>query len=149
MTFSEADRLANRAPTIALLDGRKLELHYGYGGIRRIENEFGSITAFQEILNGGQSTKFFDAVLRGLACGLWRQNISAETLEEQLDSADIEAHAEALGQALVLSFPRQAQTTNDEGESVSQVPSSSPGPTITTLSPVQTVDSVATMTSFG
>ncbi len=40
MSFTEAAVIAGEGPWITLKDGRKLQLHFGYGGMKRIEERF-------------------------------------------------------------------------------------------------------------
>ena len=120
MTVTDADRLAYDAPTLTLKDGRKLELHYGYGGLRRIEKHFGSLQGLTDAMGKGVGGEFYDAVFMGLLFGLWKTGITEAELEDQLDPAEIEKHGVLLSEALTLAFPKQAQAAVPSGENVTQ-----------------------------
>lgn len=110
MTFTDADRLAHEPkPTITLANGKKLELHYGFGGLRRIESEFGSIGGLTKELEAGADGKMFETLFKGLLCGLWKTGITETELEANLDPSEIETYADALTTALSLAFPQKAQ----------------------------------------
>ncbi len=42
-------------------------------------------------------------------CALWKTGITEDDLLENLDTADLEDHATALGEALSLSFPKKSR----------------------------------------
>jgi hypothetical protein len=153
MTITESDRLANDAPKLKLLDGRQVQLHYGYGGLRRIEKHFGGVKMLMEALQDALGPKFYDAVFLGLLFGLWQTGITEEELEGQLDPADMQAHAETLNEALLIAFPKEAQeearkaATDPNAATAANEPQSTlPGPTATT-SPLSSVTDQ--MTSSG
>lgn len=143
MEITDAQRLKNDAPTITLNDGRKLKLHFGYGGLEMIEAHFGSLQGLTDALGKGAGGAFFSAVLHGLHCALWQTQIPIEQLREQLDPADIESHGTILSDALMLAFPKQVQASNAaSGEAVSQ--NGSTGPAITTSQPLSVVGPITT-----
>ncbi len=131
MTITDADRLAyDNSPQLQLRNpDQKLLLHYGYGGLRRIEKHFGSIQGLTDKLEQGAEGELFTAVFMGLFCGLWKTGITEQALEERLDPADLEQHAQVLGEALAAAFPKQVQASNAEAV---ESPSVSTGPASTT-----------------
>jgi hypothetical protein len=139
MELTDASRIANEGPVLELKDGRKLRLHFGYGGLRQIEKKFGSLQGLVESLQDGASGEFFDAVFTGLWCGLWKSGITEAELEEQLDPSDIEQHGQILSEALMLAFPKQAQQMAKAAEqNGSQSPSTGPDASISPQSYVGT-----------
>lgn len=131
MSITDADRLAyNNLPTIELADGRKLPLHYGFGGIRRLEASFGSLTTFVKDFGDGEGA-VFDVLFRGLHAGLWQTRITEEDLEASLDPGKLKEYGEALGAALNLAFPQQAQ--EEKASEADETPTSpSTGPAMPT-----------------
>lgn len=127
MSITDSDRLAYESPVISLSDGKQLQLHFGYGGLRRIEKHFGSCQAFFDKLTKGLDGEMFDTVFHGIFFGLWKTGITLEYLEANLPEQDMEKHIEALSTAVAMSFPKQAQAaaSPQNGES----PSESTGPT--------------------
>lgn len=135
MSFTEADRLANEGPMLTLTDGRKLRLHYGYGGLRRIEKHFGSVGALLRELDKNIDGEMWDTVFMGLLFGLWKYRITEDELEDNLDPSDITEHGEILSEAILLAFPKQAQEAAAANLNEGETTTESTGPTLITSPP--------------
>jgi hypothetical protein len=108
MTTTDADRLANDPTPLTLPDGRKIQLDYGYGALRQIEKEFGSVLALAEALLGQAGPKYYEAVALGVKAGSWKTGMTLEQAEISLDDPklDIDDVVEKILEALSIRLPK-------------------------------------------
>lgn len=131
--MTDADRIANDKATIELRDGNTYTLHYGFGGLRRIEEKFGSVRALLEKIEEGMGDGYYDAVFSALLYGLWKTGITEEDLEDLIEPSDQERYAPALNAAILASFPHEAQEMiRQHADEPETKKTSSPGPSTTT-----------------
>lgn len=133
-----AARLARVGVPITLIDGRTVNVAYGFAGLRKIEAAHGGLQPVLEMLKGGADATIFTALADILAAGLVHENIDGEQLSspdvlaDWLDPTQIGPYGEAIGQAFALSFP--ASTGNAKGETATET-ANSPGTSGTTSAP--------------
>jgi hypothetical protein len=130
--LTDAARIANDTASITLDDGKTYQLHYGFGGLRRIEERYGSVRNLLEKIDDGMGDGYYDAVFHGILFGLWKAGITAEDLEDLIEPSDQERYGPALNAAIVAAFPREAQELIRQKAEEAKATTSSPGPTSTT-----------------
>src|ERR1700712_5346177 len=106
--LSDADRIANDDASITLNDGKTYQLHYGFGGLRRIESKCGSVRNLLDKIDDGMGDGYYDAVFFGLLFGLWKTGMTEEQLEELIEPSDQDRYGPALQDAIVTAFPHEA-----------------------------------------
>lgn len=76
-----ANQVSTDGATITLSDGITIKLVYNFGALRAIENEFGSINAFMELMNKGDK----GPMIGTLGVALWAGSKRKMPVEEFLD----------------------------------------------------------------
>lgn len=126
--------LADKGVPIQLLD-RRATLCFGFRALMELEEQFGSIGGCLEVLDQGEQGKAFTGIARIMACGLAHEVTDgaslgkAEVLADHLDPGEIQAYAEAIGEAFTRSFPKQMAAADAADEDADP---SSPGASGTT-----------------
>lgn len=132
VSVTEADRIVAAGVPIKLLDGRTVQVRYGFRGLKMLEDTFGSIAAVQGVVQSVSTGKAFGPVADLLAAGLVAEGLSADDLLDALDPRLLPAYVDAFGAALEEAFPAPEEP-DDSGKVLST--NGSPGPPSTTPAP--------------
>lgn len=113
---TEADRLEAAGVPITLTDGREVWLRYSMRSLKSFEDNFGSVTAAVESLNGlfprngkpPANEKAVSTLLPLLAAGLLHEGLDEEALYDLTSFFDKDAYLVAISAALDQAFPLPA-----------------------------------------
>lgn len=139
LNVTDRDRLRAAGTAIRLVDGRELTLRFSLDELCRLEEEFGSLVAFTDAINGtktGGNGPFLTVLRRILAIGLARHGITNEHLGDLFDITQRWAYRGAIIDAYNEAMPpadgtgkASAETSSSRGEtSTTQAPSDSADP---------------------
>jgi hypothetical protein len=110
MTITDADRLAyGNGTELPLANGRRLQLHYGFGGMRRIETKFPSVIELVQSLITPSGPRYYEAHVVAVWSGTWEQQLAEEEIETLLDGSDIDELNTQLLEALSVALPKLAR----------------------------------------
>lgn len=134
MSVTESDRVLAAGIELVLEDGSTVHLRYGMRGLKRLEDDFGSILDVQLLLRGIDGAKpIFGPVLQILAAGLLGQ-ASIDELDVKLHPAKLDSYVDAIADALEEAFPEPPDGEAGKAEAASAA-NGSGGPTGTTSPP--------------
>jgi len=134
MSVTESDRVLAAGVNLELEDGRVVPLRYGMRGLKRLEDDFGSILAVQIVLRDvdGKSP-MFGPVLQILAAGLLGQ-VDEDALDALLHPSKLDVYMDVIAEALDEAFPEPPDGKAGKAEATSAANGSS-GPAGTTSPP--------------
>lgn len=120
MPASESDRILAAGVDVPLADGRTVTLRYTLRSLKRFEDEYGSVSAALDALNGlytGDNEKKIGTIVPALAAGLFHERISIDALYDGLAKADeMPVYLNAVTQALDQAFPPPAPASPGKGD---------------------------------
>lgn len=123
--------LKSRGVPITLLDAREVVLLFTFSSLMRLEEEFGSVAAALGEIQKGDKGAAFGSIARIMAAGLEHEHDGdgkrlddTDVLRSLLDSVELEAYSDALGEAFEKAFP---EPEGDDAPDPQQGATSSPG----------------------
>lgn len=137
MTVTDGSRLLAAGHPITLIDGRSVNVRFGFRGLLMLEEQFGSLGSVQNIIRtdeqGNIVGKAFDPLARLVAAGLAHEGLSYDDLLDLLDPRFLTEYMEAVGKAIEEGLPAPAASGADVGKANGR--NGSPGKTSTSSGP--------------
>lgn len=112
MTVTDGSRLLAAGHPVTLIDGRSVNVRFGFRGLLMLEEHFGSLSAVQNVIEtdgeGNVIGKAFEPVARLISAGLVSEGISYDQALDLLDPRHLAEYVVAVGAALTEALPAPA-----------------------------------------
>lgn len=130
-TPSVGARLLADGVKVTLGDGQEYEFRFGFKALLRVEDEFGSLQAFLDVIQDPDfAQRRLNPIYTGLLCALTHYGRPDSEWAALFDFRQMQAYLTAISQAF-----RQAMPEPQPGEAAAPAETASPGASSTTVPP--------------